>query len=282
MTAESLRRSAGAFTGVGGIRLAFRAWESDSARASLIIVHGLGEHSGRYEEFAAFMASSGISAYALDLRGHGLSQGRRGHVPSFEVFLQELDGFRREVEALPGFCGPLFLLGQSMGGLISLRYQEEFGGQFRGAVVCSPWLATAMEVPRWKAAAAPLLSRLLPALPLRHGLAAEDLTRDAGIVAAYRSDPLVHGVITPRAFAEVSAAMTLAVPRSERIQQPLLLMTGDADAVVDSGRAIEFARSITDGDITLRVYSGHYHELLNEIGRASIHREVRDWIMARA
>src|SRR5690606_25399896 len=95
-----IRRSDGTIMGVRNLRLAYRTWEAERARAALVVVHGLGEHSGRYAEFGERMAGYGISTFAMDLRGHGLSEGRRGHVPSFDIFLQELDRFRCEVEGL--------------------------------------------------------------------------------------------------------------------------------------------------------------------------------------
>jgi lysophospholipase len=217
----------------------------------------------------------------MDLRGHGLSEGRRGHVPHFDIFLQELDRFRREVEGLAEFRAPLFLLGHSLGGLIALRYQEEYNTRFEGAIIISPWLATAMSVPRWKANAAQALSKVLPALPFRAGIRPQFVSRDADVVDAYRADPLVHDTVTPRFFSEVSTAMGLALQRSERIQEPLLFMAAGDDRLVDTDRSLRFARSLTAPDLTVKVYAGHYHELLNELDRASIHREIRDWIAAR-
>lgn len=276
-----MKRSDGSILGVGGLRLAYRTWEAPKSRATIVVVHGLGEHSGRYTEFAARMAGYGISTFAMDLRGHGLSDGRRGHVPSFDVFLQELDRFRREVEGLADFHVPMFLLGHSLGGLIALRYQEEYNTRFEGAIIISPWLATAMTVPRWKANAAQALSKLLPALPFNAGIRPENVSRDPDIVEAYRADPLVHDRVTPRFFSEVSAAMGLALQRSDRIQEPLLFMAAGDDRLVDTERSLRFARSLTAPDLTVKVYPGHYHELLNELDRASIHREIRDWIAAR-
>lgn len=269
-------------TGVGGLRLAYRTHEAQAPRAALIVVPGLGDHAGRYDEFAGRMAASGISTYALDLRGHGRSEGRRGHVPSFDTWLQELDRFRREVEGLVPRPTPLFLLGQSMGGLIALRYMEEYSAHVRGAVIASPWLATAMPVPRWKTLLAPLLGRLLPAAPFRHGLDPAHLSRDPAVVAAWRDDPLVQPFVTPRTFMEVSHAMGMALQRSDRIRAPLLFIMGDTDPVVDTGRTLGFARSLKGPDITIRVFAGHLHELLLELDRAVIHQEVRDWIVARA
>lgn len=277
-----LRRGAGTLAGVAGSRVAYRTWEMPEARAALLVVHGLGEHSGRYAEFGESMATRGISTFALDLRGHGLSSGRRGHVPRFGVFLEEIDRFRREVDGLAGAGVPLFLFGQSMGGLIALRYLEDWSGRFRGAVIAAPWLATAMPVPRWKVAAATALMRILPALPFRHGIDPAALSRDAGIVAAYRADPLVHRSITPRAFHEVSAAMHAVLQRHDRIRDPVLFLIPGDDRVVDSDRSLRFARAIVSADVAIRVYPGHYHELLNEPDRARFCGEIGDWILARA
>jgi alpha-beta hydrolase superfamily lysophospholipase len=279
---DVVRRGHGEFAGVGKVRLAYRRWDGADSRAALIVVHGLGEHAGHYDEFARRMASFGITTFAFDLRGHGLSDGKRGHVPRFDIYLQELDRFRSEVVSLTGARTPPFLLGQSMGGLIALRYLQNFGSHIAGAVICSPWLATAMEVPRWKTLAAPLLARLLPTLPFRHGLAPEDLSSDPAVVEAYRTDPLVHGRITPRTFAEVSAAMDLVPEHSKAITRPLLLLVGGADRVVDSDRTVAFAQALVTSDKTIHVFPGHLHELLNEADRTDTHFLVGDWISARA
>jgi alpha-beta hydrolase superfamily lysophospholipase len=275
------RASEGSLTGVDGLRLVYRAWEAVSPRAGIVVVHGLGEHSGRYEQFAEALGSFGISTYALDQRGHGLSDGRRGHVPSFDILLRELDRFRHEVEGLADYRLPLFLLGQSMGGLIALRYVEEHESRFRGAILCSPWLATSMPVPRWKVLFANALNRVLPALPFRSNLNAEHLSRDPDVVQAYRADPLVHGTITPRLFVEVSAAMGHVLQRSERIREPLLFLLGGDDRLVQTDRTVRFAQSMSGADVTMRVFPGLYHELLQELERTRIFREISDWVHTR-
>lgn len=265
---------------MGGLRLAYVGWEAVDARAALVIVHGLGEHAGRYAEFAERMRGFGISTFAMDLRGHGRSDGQRGHVPSFDVFLQDLDRFRREVEGLTEVNVPRFLLGHSLGGLIAVRYMEEYA-RFDGAVIVSPWLATAMPLPRMKAAAARFLARVLPTLPFRSSIRADHLSHDTRIVAAYRSDPHVHGVITPRLFTEVSEAMGLALRRSNRIHDPVLVLLAGADHLVDTHRSVRFTRSVAAPDIDVRVYPDAYHEILNEVERAHVHREIADWIVSR-
>lgn len=280
MNGRALQLSHGYLEGVGGVRIHYRAWEVPSPRAALVVVHGLAEHGGRYDEFAEAMGGYGMSTYALDLRGHGSSEGRRGFVARFEIFLQDLDRFRREVQGLVDPSCPLFLVGQSMGGLVALRYLEEFESPFRGAAIVSPWLATAMPVPRWKVNIGSFLSHILPALPMAIGLNPRHLSHDAGVVEAYRADPLVHDTITPRLFTEVSSAMGLVLQRGDRLRIPLLFLLPEEDRIVDTERSVAFARSLPISDVTIRVLPGMYHEVLNELERHAVRAELRDWVVA--
>lgn len=276
-----IRESHGYIEGVGQLRLHYRAWETPRPRAALMVVHGLAEHAGRYETFARTMCAYGFSTYALDLRGHGSSEGRRGHVRSFDVFLQDVERFRREVQGLIDPGCPLFLLGHSMGGLIAVRYLEEYDVPVRGGIIVSPWLATAVAVPRWKALLAGLLTRLLPALPIPAGIRAEDLSHDAEVVRAYRDDPLVHDTITPRLFSEASQAMGLALQRSDRISVPVLMLLAGSDRLVNTRLSTAFARSLPKSRLTLRVFPEAYHEVLNEANRGAACAEIRAWVSAR-
>lgn len=272
-------RNHGYFEGVGRIRLQYRSTEVSNARAALLLVHGLSDHSGRYQEFCAAMADFGFSTFALDLRGHGHSEGRRGHVRRFDIFLQDLERFRREIQGLAPPGRPLFLLGQSMGGLIVLRYLEEYdAGGFSGAVLTSPWLGTSVQVPRWKVNMAHALSRVLPALPLSAGIPAELLSHDPRVADAYRQDPLVHNRITPRLYTESAEAMRLASERSDRVSIPLLFLLGGDDRIVDTPRAVALARSLRIGDVAIRVYPGQYHELFNEADRDLVLQDLREWL----
>lgn len=282
MTTGLLRRNHGYLEGVGRLRLHYRTWEVASPRAGLMIVHGLGEHSGRYGAFAEAVAGFGFSSFALDLRGHGASEGRTGHVRRFGVFLQELDRFRREVQGLIDPDVPLLVLGHSMGGLIALRYLEEYDAPVSGGIIVSPWLATAVRVPTWKVRLAGVLNRILPALPMTAPILPEDLSHDPEIVRAYREDPLVHDRITPRMFAEISGAMGRAFERGDRIGVPLLFLLAGEDRLVETQRAVSFARSLRAADVTIRVFPGYYHEVLNETDRSPVLIELRDWVMARA
>lgn len=276
----TLKQSHGYLEGVGRLRLHYRAWEVEEPLAALIVVHGLFEHGRRYEEFARYMAAQRFSTFLLDLRGHGASEGRRGHVRSFDVLLQDLDRFRREVQGLVPFDLPLFLVGHSMGGLVSLRYLQEYEASFQGAVITSPWLGTAVTIPRWQIMAASVLNRILPAFPFPSKLDPEELTQDPERVADYRDDPEIHSTLTPRLFTEISSAMEIAHRRGDRIGLPVLFLLAGADTIVSTDRSLAFARSLLSDDITVEVLDDHYHEVLQERERTTVMADIRDWIQA--
>lgn len=268
----------GYMAGVDGIRLHYRTWEVSRPRAALLLVHGLGGHSGRFDRFATRMALHGFASFGLDLRGHGRSDGRRGHVRRFDVYLQELERFRREVTGFTDPDCPLILLGHSLGGLIALRWVEEYGSGAAGAILCSPWLGmAALPVPRWKTLLAPVLTRLLPAVPTRTRVPADLLSHDPAVVARYQDDPLVHGLITPRLFTEVAEAMGLALQKSDRITVPLLFVIGGDDRLVRPQRTIAFARALgLEGSVAH--FPGLYHDVLNESGHEPVEDRIRDWL----
>ncbi len=282
MKLANLQQNHGYLEAVGGVRLHYRTWEAPEARAALVVLHGRTEHSGRYAELAGSMATYGVSTYAMDLRGHGSSEGRRGHVARFEIFLQDVDRFRREVRGLVHPRCPLFLLAQGLGGLIALRYLEEYESSFRGGIALAPWLAGALRLPRWKTTTAAFLSRLLPALPLSAGVRARDLSHDREWVAGYLADPLVHDTITPRLFAEASAAMGLVLQRADRLTTPLLFLLPGSDRICDSGRAAAFLSAFHRSDLTVRTFPGLYHDLLGEIERSAVRAEIRAWVHQRS
>lgn len=277
-----MKEQQGSLDGVGGIRLNYRTLEVPDPQAALMVVHGLGEHSGRYVEFAQAMTRFSFSTFSFDQRGHGLSEGRRGHAASFDTLLQDVDRFRREVQGLMNDDCPLFIVGHSFGGLVALRYMEEYESPARGAVIISPWLATALPVPHWKTKLAAVVGRVAPAMPFSVPIDATHLTHDDAIVRAYLEDPLVHHRITPRLFSEVSTAMGLVLQRSERIRVPLLFLLAGDDRIVDVQRSAAFAKSLSTPDVTTHIYPNSYHELLNEIDRRSVHLQIRDWIETRS
>jgi acylglycerol lipase len=262
-----------------GVTLAIRSHEPAAPRAALVLVHGLGDHAARYDEFCAVAAARGIATWAVDLRGHGRSDGQRGHAARFDDLLADVDtAVAHAAHRQPSL--PLFILGQSMGGLVVLRWLQERPAP-RGAIICSPWLRTAMPVARWKLALAPVLGTLLPRLPFPNGIDPGDLTRDASRVERYRNDPLVHGRITPALYAAVTGAMEQVQKDAYRLRLPLLFMLGGADPVVDTPTTVALTRRLAAANVTLHLLDGHLHELLNETDRDATASTIIDWLLAR-
>ena len=264
------------WTAADGARLALRrALPAARPRGSLVLLHGFGDHAGRYAGVAAWFVEHGLGVYALDQRGHGRSPGKRGHVSRFAQFLSDVAALRKLVAQEQG--GPQLLLGHSFGGTVVLRYLETDPEGLAGAIVSSPFLAVAMRVPRWKTAMARALEGVLPALPVQTGLDLAYLSTDPAVGQRARSDPLYHRVMTPRAYREVLAAQAAVVAEGRHIGVPLLLLLAGDDRIVSRPAAEAFARSLA-GDVTVKVYEGFYHEIFNEPHRARVFRDVEPWL----
>ncbi|HUG41369.1 MAG TPA: lysophospholipase [Longimicrobiales bacterium] len=276
----TMQQNHGYLEGVGRIRLHYRTWEIPEPEAAILVVHGMFEHGGRYAGVGESMAASGFSTFAVDLRGHGSSEGRRGHIARFDVLLQDLDRFRREVQGLVPVGVPFFLLGHSMGGLVGLRYLEEYDVPFAGAVFTSPWLGTAYDAPRWKVMMGTVFNHVLPAFPFTVQIDPADLTHDEERAADYADDPQIHSTITPRMFSELSGAIETAFRRGDRITVPILFLLGGDDTLVSTERSLAFARMLPAQRVDVEILENMRHEVLQERGRAAIISEIRDWITA--
>jgi alpha-beta hydrolase superfamily lysophospholipase len=265
-------------TGLGaqGTELFWRIWDAPRPRASLLLVHGLGEHSGRYDPFASALAHEGISVFAFDLRGHGRSPGPRGDVDAFPRFLEDLLGMEDEMaRQIPGGM-PRFLLGHSLGGLICIRRLQVFKGPYVGAVISAPWLASAL--PDWVRRLGGFLGLALPGVPFPAGLNPERLTRDPDMIEAWRQDPLIHTRITGRFFREAERVQAKALASSLPQDLPVLFLVPGGDRVVQSSVTEDFARGIVGDGIRVEILEGREHEPLNDVGREEVYRIVLDWL----
>ncbi len=264
------------WTAADGARLALRrARPAGAARGTVILLHGFGDHSGRYAEAAGWLSERGLAVFALDQRGHGKSPGRRGHMSRFAQFLSDVAALRRL--AAGETPGPQLLLGHSFGACVALRYLETVPEGVAGAVIISPFLAVAMPVAKWKRLLARAIGEALPALPFATGLDFAHLSTDPAVGHAARSDPLYHRVMTPRAYREILAAQAAVLAEGDRIAVPLLVIIAGDDRIVSRPVAETFARGLK-GDVTVRVYDGFYHEVLNEPHRARVYRDVEPWL----
>ncbi len=263
----------------GEVRLFIRqARPVGPARGWVVLVHGLGEHSGRYGHVAAALVERGLGVVGWDLRGHGRSSGARGDVTSGELLVDDLAAicarFRQEG------C-PLFLFAHSLGGQIALRLLERDGEVCRGAVIASPWLRLAFEPPWWKLWLARAAMRVWPAFVQARDRRAERLSRDLAHLRSFPDLNLVHYRISARMFFWLRAGGERIFADAGAVRTPLLLLHGDGDPVTSHHATGDFFERAGSADKTLRIYPGARHETHNELERAQVLREIGDWIEAR-
>jgi alpha-beta hydrolase superfamily lysophospholipase len=270
------------FAAGDGLLLTRQAWRPEGAPAAVLaVVHGYGEHGGRYRGLAENMGARGYALHVYDLRGHGRSAGRRGHLGRFTDYLDDTAVFLDAVrEEQPG--RPLYLLGHSLGGLIAAAYLEDRPADaLAGLILSSPFLRLGMPVPPLKLSAARLLSLVAPAVNVGNTVVAAALSHDQEVVRAYGADPLNHHVATARWAAEVVAAQSAALSAAGRIRLPLLLLYADADAVADPDASRELLAGAGSADKTAHCYEGFYHEIFNETGRDTVFADLAAWLEAR-
>lgn len=257
-----------------------QAWQPEGeARSAVCLVHGLGEHSGRYGHVAAALNRAGHALLALDLRGHGRSSGRRGHIPSIEVVLDDIDLLLEEAaQRFPG--RPRFLYGHSMGGLFVLYHALRRRPALAGVIATGSALRSPLEGQRAKVVLARLLSRLLPALTFPSGLNPATISRDPAVVQAYCNDPLVHDRISFRLAGELLRTSRWVMEHAAEFPLPLLLIHGGADRLTLPEGSREFAARV-GGGCTLKVWEGLYHEVHNEPEQGEVLAYILAWVEER-
>ena len=269
------------FSSTSGERIFYQAWlPSSPPRAVLLLVHGLAEHSGRYEGFAEFFTAAGFAVHALDHSGHGRSDGRRGYIRKFSDFTDALGIFVGEVRKQHPDL-PMVLVGHSMGGLIASAYLIEHQSEFAMAVLSGPAIKAHEEPPKIAIWVMRLLARLLPRLGVIQ-LDASGVSRDPEVVQKYINDPLVYsGKVSARLTVEMFKTMNSVVAGASGIRLPVLLLHGGADTLAAVSGSQVLHDAISSEDKKIVVYGGVYHEIFNEPERLDIMSEMRAWIDER-
>ncbi|MHB1294087.1 MAG: alpha/beta hydrolase [Anaerolineae bacterium] len=246
-----------------GVEFFARDWHpAEEASALVCLVHGLGEHSGRYAHVAAHLCEAGVAMTALDLRGHGRSGGPRGHAPTYDTLMDDIARFLAlSAERYP--ARPCFLYGHSLGGNLALNYALRRQPSLAGVIASAPGLRAKFQVPGWKLALGQVLYNVWPSFSMASGLDRVALAREGAVVRAYEADPLVHGRVSARLGLDTIKSGEWALRNAERMHLPLLLMHGDADAITDAEASREFAR-LAGACCSLVIWQGFFHEIHNE------------------
>lgn len=270
----------GNFKGVRNINIYYQAWLPEGkVKAALLVVHGLGEHSGRYMNVVNHFVPLGYAVYGFDHIGHGKSEGTREYVERFEDYTDTLTIYYSMVKGWqPG--RPIFLLGHSMGGLIVPYYLLDHQADFKGAVISAPSIKVSDSISPAIIAIGKVLALLAPKMGLMP-LYANAVSRDPEVVKAYLNDPLVfHGKTTARLAAELLQAILRVTAECDKITLPFITLQGSEDKIIDSDCAQILYDKAGSKDKTIRIYEGLYHEVFNEPERARVLKDVETWLAA--
>lgn len=262
-------------TARNGVPLRVRTWPTTGEpRASVLIVHGLAEHSGRYERTGSILAATGLEVAAFDLQGYGGSGGRRAYLETWETWLADVEDRLAALRATAD-GHPVVLLGHSMGGLVALTYAESDRPQPDLLVLSSPWLAD--YLPRWRRAVVRVGGRLLPRVSVDNGFDGSTLSRDPQVGADYLADPLAYHRTTLGLGRRFLEAQSRALAHLDRLRIPAFVTHGSADPLVPTASSELLA---TLPDVERKVYPGLRHETLNEPEGPQVAADMAVWIGA--
>ena len=272
-----MKRTEFEFKTFDGLSLFGQSWKPEvRSRAVVCLVHGMGEHSGRYAHVADALTQAGYILFTFDIRGHGKSEGPRGHIPSYEALMQDISSLlkvaNKQFHQLPSF-----LYGHSLGGNLVLNYVLRRQSHLKGVIATDPWLRLAFEPPRSKIILAQITNCIWPSFSQKNGLDTKVLSRDPEVVHVYENDPLIHDHISSRMFIGIYQSGQWALEHASEFSLPLLLMHGGDDKIISIKASHEFANMKTK-NCTFKIWDGLYHEIHNEPEKEEVFKFLIDWL----
>jgi len=264
-----------------GLEMYSKAWiPSIKAKGVICLVHGLGEHIGRYQADGEALAEGGYILAGFDQRGFGKSGGRRGHTPSPEAYFDDIDSFLGEIaRRYPD--QPRFLYGMSMGATLVLAYTPLCQPAVAGVIAVAPGLKSALEEQKLKVLLVKLLGKILPTLTFNSGVDAQKLSRDPRVADEYINDPLVHPLVTAAWGITMLRVIDLIIENAQRFPKPLLLMHGTKDELNYPSGSLMFAELAPKDKVTLMMWDGFKHELHTDPEKEEVFKAMIDWLNKR-
>ncbi len=239
-----------------GTKLVVYTWTPvGKVHGRLLLVHGLSDHLGRWEDFGKAMSKMGVEVRGCDLRGHGLSEGLRTHVRRWSDYLEDVDAIAGE------WAGKCTLMGHSMGSLVALDWLRK--REAKRVILSGPLLGVYMPVAGWKTLLAPLLSRFAPSIPIPNGIDTAALCSIPSIVEAWLADPLTVSTATPRWFTEMKKALARVHAHADKYILPLDLHLAEHEQIVNPQAARDFAGR-WGGSVNITGWPGAFHEIHKE------------------
>ena len=274
-----MKTSDGKLTTTDGLSLYWKCWLPESTpKAFVQVIHGYAEHIDRYTNVVNELVPAGYAVFGNDHRGHGKSDGKRGHIHSFQEFIEDEKLFRSEVIKRKFPDIPYLILGHSMGSLIAMNLVEQYPDDTRCLVLSGTGSGPGTEISPALILITKIVSRILPGIHVKSPLPPEFISRDPDTVQAYKDDPLVYNVITPRLAEQMNTYTTIGADNAFKIKIPVLIQYGSLDTAL-SGQQRLF-ELVGSQDKAIRCYEGLKHEVYNELpqDRAVVLKDLREWL----
>jgi len=251
-------------------------WKPQTVKAVIVLVHGMGEHSSRYEQFVIpSLIKKGYAVVAFDQFGHGKTKGKRGHCPNYKALLETIDyAINKAEELFPN--KPVYLYGHSLGGNLVINYALTKSNSLKGVIASSPFLRLAFNPPKWKMVIGKLLFKILPSLTLPSELEVEAISRDKDEVKKYCDDELVHDKVSPMFTFPVIDAGKWAIENANKLQSPMLVLHGTGDRIIDYKGSEEFCKNTANAQLIL--FENGYHELHHDLCKEEFMQTILKWL----
>ncbi|MCB9025078.1 MAG: lysophospholipase [Bdellovibrionaceae bacterium] len=267
------------FYGYQQTELFYHIWQCSNPKGTLLVSHGLAEHSECYKEFAEDLNRLNFNVIAYDLRGHGRSEGQRGVVENFEYYCHDLNLFTEYCLKEYKKNLPFFLFGHSMGGLISAKtlISHEIKG-IDAVIFSSPCFGLKIEVPAWKEKLVSLTSQWLPNLTMWNELRYDDLIRDTDKIKTYESDPLRHDKISPRLFLGMLTSIEYVESNEHEFHLPVLVQVAGQDRICSPASGVRFYENCSSKIKKLQIYEESLHEIYNDLDRQLVIKDLQKFL----
>jgi lysophospholipase len=266
------------FSSVDGRQIFFQADTLPNSVGNILLVHGFGEHCGRYDALTAELNEKGFNVFRFDLRGHGRSDGKRGHIFEFEEYLQDFACFKERALSHPQAHTSSFLLGHSYGGLVALSSMLRDPSDIRGLALSSPFFGMADGIPKWKIGLGKVLSKYLPSLSLPTEIDPADVSHDPETINDYATDTLIGRTASTRWLTETLGAQERALAHAHQLAMPLLWQQAGDDRIVSKVKSRSVYEATGSSDKTWVEYPEMFHEIWFEQERELPIGELKTWL----
>lgn len=261
---------------VSNTQLFGQCWQPKTVKSVVVLVHGMGSHSGRFEySVVPTLVANGYAVVAFDLFGHGQSKGKRGHCPSYEALLQAIDYTIKKAKSLFKHT-PVLLYGHSLGGNLVLNYTLRQPHDLKGVIATSPFLKLAFQPPKWKVILGKLILKIAPSITLPSEIESNAISSIKSEVLRYENDKLMHGKISPMYLFPVLEAANYAINNASKITISTLLLHGKSDRIIDYKGTVAFNNNLKTGQLTL--FENGFHELHHDTCAQEMLQIVTNWL----